>query len=281
MLEFYVTLFAAVGSGLIGGLLFAFSNFVMKALGRQPTESGVQSMQAINVDIVNPLFLLAFFGTALAALLSAILALRQIAMLGAVFQLVGSVIYLVGVLGATMLGNVPMNNRLARTNARAQDVTDLWQRYQRDWVRWNHVRSAAALISCVLFVLALRQSRASTQEASRGGEIWEVTYLKAKSGGVDALANYIRQNWFVMDAKARAAGHMEGFRLLRGTPADTSWDLMEISVYRDSTQHARIDSIFRVVYRPAHVPVLVEGKGLKELGAIVGSLTTRWVGGDK
>jgi hypothetical protein len=128
--------------------------------------------------------------------------------------------------------------------------------------------------------IALSSARTSAS-ATRAGQVWEITYLKAKPGHIDALAQYIRQNWFVMDAKARAAGHMEGFRLLRGTPKDTTWDLMEISVYADSAQHARIDSLFRTIYRPAHVPVPVNGKSLRDLGSIVGSVTTRWVGGDQ
>jgi hypothetical protein len=141
-------------------------------------------------------------------------------------------------------------------------------------------RTLTTALVCAAAGIIAWQQRADAG-TNRAGQIWEVTYLKAKPGQTDALAQYIRQNWFVMDAKARAAGHMEGFRLFRGTPTDTSWDLMEISVYADSAQHARIDSLFRVIYRPARVPVLVGGKSLRDLGSIVGSVTTRWVGGDQ
>jgi hypothetical protein len=82
-----------------------------------------------------------------------------------------------------------------------------------------------------------------------------------------------------MDAKAKAAGHLEGYELLRATPSDTAWDLLEVATYRDSAQFARIDSLFRTVYRPAHRTVLIDGKGLRELGRIVGSVTTRRVAG--
>jgi uncharacterized membrane protein len=40
-----ITVLAAVGSGLMAGLLFAFSNFVMKALTRLPPEQGMAAMQ--------------------------------------------------------------------------------------------------------------------------------------------------------------------------------------------------------------------------------------------
>ena len=61
---FALSVGAAVGCGLIGGLLFAFSSFVMTALARQPAECGIRTMQAINVAILNPLFLSVFLGTA-------------------------------------------------------------------------------------------------------------------------------------------------------------------------------------------------------------------------
>ena len=65
MWTFGVTLIAALGSGLIAGVFFAFSTFVMKALARLAPAEGIAAMQSINVVVLNPWFLGAFFGTAL------------------------------------------------------------------------------------------------------------------------------------------------------------------------------------------------------------------------
>ena len=46
---FALTLFAALGCGLIAGVFFAFSTFVMKALARLPSGEGMAAMQSINV----------------------------------------------------------------------------------------------------------------------------------------------------------------------------------------------------------------------------------------
>jgi uncharacterized membrane protein len=67
-----LALTAVVGSGLMAGLLFAFSNFVMQTLRELPAEHGQQAMQRINVRIINPVFLLVFIGTAVACALVAI-----------------------------------------------------------------------------------------------------------------------------------------------------------------------------------------------------------------
>lgn len=59
------TAVAAVGSGIIGGVFFAFSVVVMPALRHAPTPVGVRSMQAINRAAVHPPLMIALFGTAI------------------------------------------------------------------------------------------------------------------------------------------------------------------------------------------------------------------------
>lgn len=45
----YLALPAALGAALMGGLLFAFSNFIMRALSQLTADLGVEVMQRINV----------------------------------------------------------------------------------------------------------------------------------------------------------------------------------------------------------------------------------------
>lgn len=68
---------AMVGAGLIAGVFFAFSNFVMRALLRVPPAHGHAAMQAINVTVLNPVFLGVFAGTALLSLAVAVLGLLR------------------------------------------------------------------------------------------------------------------------------------------------------------------------------------------------------------
>jgi uncharacterized membrane protein len=67
-LIFVLTLFSALGCGLIAGAFFAFSSFVMKALAQLPPPYGIAAMQAINIVVINPLFMAAFLGTGVASL---------------------------------------------------------------------------------------------------------------------------------------------------------------------------------------------------------------------
>jgi uncharacterized membrane protein len=156
-LIFVVTILAALGAGLLAGNFFAFSVYLMKALGRLSAERGIVAMQAITTAIKSPVFLVVFFGTAaLCAVLSGA-ALLHWSKPGSGYLLAGSLLYLSGTFPVTMMRNVPLNNALMAATPDAKDARDFWKRYQASWGMWNHVRAVTALLACACFVLALAQ----------------------------------------------------------------------------------------------------------------------------
>ena len=127
----------------------------MAALGRLPSDHGITAMNAINVTVINPMFFLAFFGTAaLCVAASAGVALRWTAGSGTLVVL-ASVIYLVGCVAVTMLRNVPLNNALAAVTLGTPQAAALWTRYLSEWNFWNTVRTVAPIVSAVLLTIAL------------------------------------------------------------------------------------------------------------------------------
>ena len=144
---------AISGAGLVTGLLFAFSNFVMKALADLPPDKGMFAMQRINETIINPVFLMLFLGTPLMCSIIALISVQQIDEAGSFFLLVGSIAYLIGPFGITMLFNVPLNNLLARTDA--SDAEKIWPMYQKRWQRWNHMRTYIGVASVILMAIGL------------------------------------------------------------------------------------------------------------------------------
>jgi uncharacterized membrane protein len=151
-----LTFAAAMGSGLIAGVFFAFSTFIMKALARRPAAEGLAAMQQINIVVINPVFLGAFLGTAALCVITAIGAVVRWGRPGAAYLLTGAVLYLVGTFLVTMFGNVPLNNALARLDPDAADAPQNWANYAGRWTIWNHVRTLAALLAMAAFVAALR-----------------------------------------------------------------------------------------------------------------------------
>ena len=83
---------ALLGSALIGGVFFAFSSFVMKALARVPSHEGIAAMQSINVVVLNPSFLGVFMGTTVISVLVAALAIKGWATPPAPYFLAGALL---------------------------------------------------------------------------------------------------------------------------------------------------------------------------------------------
>ena len=152
---FALTFVSALGCGLIAGVLFAFSAFVMKALAHLPPAQGIAAMQSINVVIINPLFIMAFLGTALACVALAVFSLFSWNEPNAVYLLVGSLFYLLGTFAVTVVFNVPWNDKLEAVEADTADGEKLWLRYVAVWTAGNHVRTAAALAAAASFTMAL------------------------------------------------------------------------------------------------------------------------------
>jgi len=147
--------FAVISSALSAGIFFAFSTFVMRALAQQPSASGIATMQSINITVFNPWFYSAFFGPAIACLVLAVAALRNWEQPSSLYLLVGSLLYLIGTIGVTGLGNVPLNDALAIMQPTSTEGAQLWSRYLTDWTFWNHVRTAAAFLAAAMFTFSL------------------------------------------------------------------------------------------------------------------------------
>lgn len=147
--------FSAIGCGLIGGLYFAFSAFLMTALHRLPPSGGIAAMNAINSEILRSLFIPLFLATSLVALLLSIAAAFSHGEAGAVPTFIGGSIYVVGMFVVTMAFNVPLNNALAALDASTVEAGETWIRYVREWTLWNHLRTVACLSSATLFTVAI------------------------------------------------------------------------------------------------------------------------------
>lgn len=151
-----MTAIAAIGCGVVGGLFFAFSAFVMTALGRLPAADGMAAMRSINAAVLNPVFGLVFFGTTGANIALAVAGLLA----GAPELVAGALLFVLGAFGVTVTANVPLNNALAAADPAlgrlpTAEGERLWARYRTRWTAWNHVRTVAAIGAATVLTLAL------------------------------------------------------------------------------------------------------------------------------
>lgn len=125
---------ARVLSGLLAGIYVAFLVAVLPALRTVNDAVFVTVMNRINEAIVNPVFIAVFLGAPLAT--AALLGWQR----GA--AVVAATLLGLGALAITFVGNLPLNDALARGGPR--------DTYQAPWLIWHTVRTAAAVASFVV-----------------------------------------------------------------------------------------------------------------------------------
>lgn len=155
--QFHVLLLiiAVVGTGLVAGIFYGFSVVVMRGLAKLPKSEAIRAMQAINIVVINPWFFSVFMATSglsLGLLLAFILDVRGAV---SVAVIAGALVYLVGCFMVTGTKNVPRNNKLEKISADDPASHFFWDTYLHEWTYYNHIRTAAAFIAMICYLIAM------------------------------------------------------------------------------------------------------------------------------
>lgn len=142
----------------MAGVYFSFSIFVMRALNTLPDHEATAAMNAINRVILTSWFMPLFFGSSLLAVLCIWSGVANSAtpLQGALLAAAG-ISYVLGMLGVTMLFNVPLNTRLAKsglTESVGKEAIS-WSDYYRDWLTFNHIRLASCVAATIVLLISL------------------------------------------------------------------------------------------------------------------------------
>jgi uncharacterized membrane protein len=148
-----LTAVSAVGAGIAGGVFFAFSTFVMRALQRLPARQGLTAMQSINTAAPTPPFMLVLLGTGVTCGALVVDTLVRSDVPAAGWRLVGAGSYLATV-ALTIAYHVPRNDALGRLDPSAADAAAAWLRYADGWTAWNHVRTATSVVAAAALTRA-------------------------------------------------------------------------------------------------------------------------------
>lgn len=141
-------------TGLMAGIYFAFSVFIMKSLAELPSLQAAQTMNKINDVIINTLFLPIFFGSTLwyAGLITWSFINWQNGQ--SIWVVVAAVIYIGGMFSVTAFGNVPLNNQLKALEGEDSALVLFWAEYLHRWTRLNHLRTISCMLSFTLMAIA-------------------------------------------------------------------------------------------------------------------------------
>lgn len=158
---FALNFVSALGTGLMAGVFFTFSSFLMGALGRLQPSPGIEAMQSVNVVAITPLFMILFFGTTVACAGQVVSSLLKMDRPGATFALAGGSLYIIGAFLVTVAVHIPLNDALAKADPASPEGAQLWAGYLVRWTAWNHLRTLAAIGASAFLVLALFRSAKS------------------------------------------------------------------------------------------------------------------------
>ncbi|MBH5335854.1 DUF1772 domain-containing protein [Streptomyces pactum] len=150
---------ATVATGLSAGLFHAFACAVMPGLRKAGDRTFVETMQRINVAIVNGWFLATFLGALLLTGAAVVCHLPAGAGRRVLPWLIAALALYLAMFVITVAVNIPLNDELAAAGAveRIADPAAVRERFEAVWVRWNTVRAvlSAAAFACLTWALVL------------------------------------------------------------------------------------------------------------------------------
>ena len=147
-------------TGLSAGLCFTWFNAITPGIGKLDNLGYLSAFQQMNRSIINPLFIIVFFGPFFLGLINlyqfknASSPMTWLLMLAIAF-------YFLGVILVTLFGNVPLNDLLDKTDlgkASLEDLKLLRDRFEVKWNRLHFIRTLSATASFLLLLISLIQT---------------------------------------------------------------------------------------------------------------------------
>ncbi|UCH50331.1 MAG: DUF1772 domain-containing protein [Betaproteobacteria bacterium] len=143
---------AAISAGLMAGVYFAFSGFIMRSFDQLGAAPAADAMNSINEVILRSWFMPLFFGSTLLYAALAIWAIFDADLPGRWLVFATGLTYVIGMFVCTAAFNVPLNNRLKDAGRDDNAKAETWTHYFKYWTRWNHLRTICSLAALILSI---------------------------------------------------------------------------------------------------------------------------------
>jgi len=141
-------------SAMVAGVFLTFSDLVMPSLRRANTAAGSEAMQIINRTVYRSVFLVLLMGTVPVSAAVAVSASMLVGAVAVPWLVAAAILYVFGVFGTTVVGNVPMNQTLDRMSLAGAEAQAYWPDYVRGWMPLNHLRTFASAAAAACYMIA-------------------------------------------------------------------------------------------------------------------------------
>lgn len=144
----------ALSAIFISGLLYGFSDFIMRGMNNLSPKNATEAMQNINVTVYKSLFMFLFILLAVGSLAVVIWSVLVNGWQDSILVSSGSILYIFGMFLLTGRGNVPLNESLRKTKISSPDIESAWSDYYKKWIRLNTLRCAFGVLAGVCWLIA-------------------------------------------------------------------------------------------------------------------------------
>ena len=144
-------------TGLVGGLMYGWTVSVLPGLRAVDAPTYLNTMQTVNRKIINPAFTVPFTATPFVLAVASVVLFRSGDSRRGWLLASSALIYLVGVVGVTVGGNIPLNNKLdvfELAGATDAALADLRQHYEGSWNAWHYARTVASVLTLIVCSVA-------------------------------------------------------------------------------------------------------------------------------
>lgn len=150
-----ILLLTTLLTGMIAGLFYGYDCSVINGLAPLPDSAYLAAFQSINTAIQHPYFFGSFMGSLLLLPVCSWMAYRHKSSSG--YLLAATLLYITGVFGITVWGNVPLNNELAQldiNHASAEALHIARLRFEPHWNTLHHIRTFTSIGCFLLMIIA-------------------------------------------------------------------------------------------------------------------------------
>ncbi len=144
----------ALSAIFVSGILYGFSDFIMRGLNSLSPKSATRAMQSINVTVYKSLFMVMFMILAVGSLIIAIWSVVVYDWQDSAMTILGSALYIFGMFMVTGRGNVPLNEALRNADSSVRDIDAVWSNYYRKWTRLNTLRCIFGVLAGICWLIS-------------------------------------------------------------------------------------------------------------------------------
>jgi len=151
-------LLAIVTLALMAGLFYNWSFNIISGISKLDDRAYLNMMQILNKSILNPAFIFIFLGSIFGLPFLTFLQSKLGFNLSFWFIATAMIIYLLGSIGTTFFGNVPLNNQLEALNLvqlSEEECNSFRRVFEQRWNNLNYLRTFASFTSMVMLIIPL------------------------------------------------------------------------------------------------------------------------------